>query len=292
MSAGILPTRAELRDLLELALPVVAVQVGLMTMGVVDSIMVGAISAAALAGTALGNIWFFAVTVFGMGSLMALDPVVSQAVGAGDDRAVGRAVQRGLLLALVITVPASLLLALTGPVLAALEQPAEVVPIAHGYVVREIPSVIAFLAFVVFRQTLQAMGRLAPLVAVILVANLVNAAANAVLIHGLLGFPALGVNGAAWATTISRWLMVILLLAFSWRVLRPTLVPFQRESLSPRPLGRMLAIGAPIGAHMQLEFGVFGVVGILMGRLGTEAVAAHQIALNLASLTFMVPLGV
>jgi MATE family multidrug resistance protein len=113
-----------------------------------------------------------------------------------------------------------------------------------------------------------------------------------VLIHGYLGFPALGVDGSAWATTIARWLMFLLLIVLARRELLPTLRPWLRESLSPGPLARMLAIGAPIGVHMQLEFSVFGVVGILMGRLGTEAVAAHQIALNLASLTFMVPLGV
>lgn len=291
-TAGLLPDRNELRELLTLALPVVAVQVGLMTMGVADSIMVGGISAAALAGTALGNVWFFAAAVFGMGILLALDPVVSQAVGAGDEAGVGRAVQRGFLLSLLISLPVSLLLLMTGPVLTALGQPAEVVPIAEGYVLREVPSVFPFYAFIVVRQTLQAMGRLAPIVWVIVAANLANIGLNAVLIHGLLGFPELGVNGSAWATTIARWLMLVLLIRVAWDSLRPTLVPLRPESFAAAPIGRMLAIGAPIGAHMQLEFGVFGVVGILMGRLGTEAVAAHQIALNLASLTFMVPLGV
>ena len=89
-----LPTRSELRELMVLAAPVVAVQVGIMLMGVVDSIMVGAISAAALAGTALGNVWFFAVAVFGMGILMAIDPLVTQGVGARDELAIRRAVQR------------------------------------------------------------------------------------------------------------------------------------------------------------------------------------------------------
>ena len=290
--SAILPTRSELRELLSLAAPVVAVQVGLMLMGVVDSIMVGAISAAALAGTALGNVWFFAVAVFGMGILMAIDPLVTQGIGARDEPAVRRAVQRGILLALGLSLPVSLLLLVTGPVLSALDQPAEVVPIAAGYVVREVPSVFPFYAFIILRQTLQAMGRIAPIVWVTAIANVANVGMNAVLIHGLLGFPALGVNGSAWATTIARWLMLLLLLRLAWRELRPTLRPWLRESLALRPIGRMIGIGAPIGAHMQLEFGVFGVVGILMGRLGTNAVAAHQIALNLASLTFMVPLGV
>ena len=285
-------SRTDLRELARLAFPVVTVQVGLMTMGVVDSIMVGRISAAALGGVALGNVYFFAVCVFGMGVLLALDPVIAQAVGARDDIAIARGFQRGVLLALALTIPASLLLLPTGSVLAAFGQPADVVPIAAGYVVREIPSVFPFYAFVVFRQGLQALGRMRPIVVTIVAANLLNVGLNWVLIYGKLGAPALGPNGSAWATTISRWVMLAMVVALAWQSLRRYLVPFRHEALEGAPLRRMLAIGAPIGVHMQLEFGVFGTVGLLMGRLGTEAVAAHQIALNLASLTFMVPLGV
>lgn len=287
-----LPTRSELRDLLALALPVVTVQVGLMTMGVIDSVMVGRISAAALGGVALGNVFFFAASVFGMGILMALDPVVSQAVGAGDQPAIARGVQRGVLLSLLIMLPVSLLLLATGPALKALGQPAEIVPIATGFVLREIPGIFPFYAFIVIRQTLQALGRMRAIVAVIVLANLLNVGLNWILIFGNLGAPAMGANGSAWATTISRWVMLVAIAALAWGSLRPYLLPLRPESLQWRPLGRMVAIGAPIGVHMQLEFGVFGTVGVLMGRLGTEAVAAHQIAINLASLTFMVPLGV
>ena len=106
--AAILPARSSLRELLQLAFPVVVVQVGLMLMGVVDSIMVGRVSAAALAGVALGNVYFFAFAIFGTGVVMALDPVVSQAVGADDEPAIARAVQRGLLLSALLTIPVSI----------------------------------------------------------------------------------------------------------------------------------------------------------------------------------------
>lgn len=281
-----------MRELLDLALPVVVVQVGLMLMGVVDSIMVGRLSAEALAGVALGNVYFFAVSIFGIGVLMALDPVVSQAVGAADETAVARAVHRGVLLALLLSVPCSLLLLFTGRALEALAQPAEVVPIAHEYALRIIPGVFPFFAFTVFRQVLQAMGRIAPIVWVTVAANLLNALLNWMLVYGELGMPALGANGSAWATSLSRWAMALLLLGLAWPELHGHLRQVTRESLAVRPLARMLALGAPIGIHMQLEFSVFGAVGLLMGRLGTTAVAAHQIALNLASLTFMVPMGV
>ncbi|HET9152119.1 MAG TPA: MATE family efflux transporter [Gemmatimonadales bacterium] len=287
-----LPDRADLRELLALALPVVVVQVGLMLMGVVDSIMVGRVSAAALAGVAIGNVYFFAVAVFGMGIVMALDPVVAQAVGAHDEPAIARAVQRGVLISLGLTLPCSLPLFFGGPVLTALAQPADAVSVAHGYLVRLVPSMFPFFGFIVFRQTLQAMGRMAPIVWLTVLANLLNAFLDWVLVYGKFGFPVLGANGAAWATTIARWAMMLGLLAAAWRDLHGHLKRWHPEVFELAPLRRMLAIGAPIGAHMQLEFGVFGAVGLLMGRLGTPALAAHEIALNLASLTFMVPLGV
>jgi MATE family multidrug resistance protein len=270
----------------------VVVQVGLMAMGVVDSIMVGRISAAALAGVALGNVYFYACAVFGMGTLLALDPIVAQAVGAGDDASVTRALQRGLLLSLGLSVPISLLLLPARPALQALGQPPEVVPIAAGYVLREIPGVLPFLAFTVLRQTLQALGRMRAIVAAIVLANLLNVLLNWMLIYGHWGAPAMGAFGSAWSTTISRWAMAGGLGALAWRALHPHLRALHPDTLAAVPLGRMVALGAPIGAQMQLEFGVFGAIGLLMGRLGTVPVAAHQIALNLASLTFMVPLGV
>ncbi len=280
------------RSLLALALPIVVVQVGSMAMGVVDSIMVGRLSAAALAGVALGNIYFFACVVFAMGVLLALDPVISQAVGAHDEPAVERGLQRGVLLALVLSIPASLVLLTVGPVLGALGQPAGVVPLAARYVVRELPGVFPFLAFVVLRQTLQALGRVRDIVVAIVVGNVVNLALNWVLIFGHLGSPALGVAGSAWATTASRWMMLGVLLTLAWPALGHRLRARHPEVLAMAPLRRMVVIGAPIGGQMQLEFGVFGVVALLMGRFGTVPVAAHQIALNLASFTFMVPLGV
>jgi MATE family multidrug resistance protein len=279
-------------ELVRLALPIVIVQVGLMAMGVVDSIMVGRISAAALAGVALGNVYFYACAIFGLGTLLALDPIVAQAVGARDHAAITRAVQRGLILSAALTVPITLLLITVRPALVLLGQPADVIPIASGYVWREIPGVLPFLAFTVLRQTLQALGRMRAIVLAIVLANLLNVVLNWALIYGHWGAPALGALGSAWSTTISRFGMTAGLGALAWRRLRPHLAPLHPETLAPAPLSRMLALGAPIGAQMQLEFGVFGAIGLLMGRMGTVPVAAHQIALNLASLTFMVPLGV
>lgn len=287
-----LPSRAELAALLRLAVPVVVVQVGIMLMGVVDSIMAGHLSAAALAAVALGNIYFFAIAIFGQGVLMALDPLVAQAVGAGDEPAVVRALQRGLVLALLLTLPIGLMLWPSGAVLAAVGQPAAVVPGAAAYDRIMVPGVLPFLAFVVLRQTLQALHRTRAIVVVIVLANLSNAGLNWLLIFGNWGMPALGVAGSAWATTVSRWLMALVLVGLAWRELGPRLRPWHADAFSAGPLVRMVKLGVPIGLQYQAEYTVFGTVALLMGRFGTVPVAAHQVAINVASLTFMVPLGI
>ena len=292
MSTLARPTAADLRETVRLALPVIVVQVGLMLMGVVDTIMVGRVSAAALAAVAVGNLYFFVVTIFGMGVLLALDPIVSQAVGAGDAGAVRRAVQRGLVLSAVMSVVVSLGLLGAGPVLRLARQPAEILPDATAYALVSIPGTLPFLAFVVFRQTLQALRRMRPIVVTIVVANLVNVALNWVLIFGHLGAPPLGAVGSGWASSAARWVATTVLVAAAWPTLGPLLRPFDRDALARGPLVRMLRLGLPVGFQPQLEAAAFGVIGLLMGSFGTVQVAAHQVAINLASLTFMVPLAV
>jgi len=286
------PKRIDVRSVFRLAAPVTAVQIGLMSMGAVDTIMVGRVSATDLAAVAIGNLYFFAIAVFGMGMLFALDPVISQAVGADDVPGVARGVQRAGLIAGVLSLGAMALLVPAGPMLTLARQPAEVVPVADAYAHGLIPGIVPFYAFVVFRQTLQAMGRVRPIVITVLAANAVNAGLNWVLIFGNLGAPALGAEGSSWVTSLSRWFMIALLLRFTWRDLEPVLRPLRRDAWRLRPLVRFVRVGAPIGAQQFLEFGVFGAAGLLMGLLGTVAVASHQVALQLAALTFMVPVGV
>lgn len=286
------PRRRELRELAQLAAPVALAQVGLMVQGVVDSIMVGRVSPADLAGVAIGNVYYFGMVVFGMGVLFALDPVVSQALGAGDDEGVALGVQRGLVLALALTAVSSVLLLPAEPVLRLLRQPPEVIPIAAGYAHASILGVLPFYLYVVQRQLLQAMGRLGPVLLAIVVANLANVFFNWVLIYGHLGAPAMGAVGSGWASSVSRILMAVLLAAFAWPHLRRYFRPWRPRALRWGPIVQMLRIGGPTGVQLQLEFGAFAAAGIAMGILGTVAVAGHQVAHNLASLTFMIPVGV
>ena len=282
----------ELRALVALALPVAVVQMGLVAQGLVDTAMVGRVDAAQLGAVTLGNLYFFSVAVFGMGLLFALDPLVSQAFGAGDRDAIEIAIQRGLILSVGLAAVTSVLLALAEPVFVLLRQPEEVVPVAAAYARTQITAMLPFYAFIVFRQVLQAVGRVAPVVWTILLANVLNAFANWILIFGNMGAPALGAVGSGWATTISRWFMWLCALGLGWRVLTPYLQRMHRDLFVAGPFKRIVRLGSPIGLQLFLEFGAFGAIGILMGWLGTVAIAGHQIALSLAAFAFMIPLGI
>lgn len=286
------PTIADMRALFTLALPVMAVEMGMMAMNVVDALFVGHLSATALAAVSLALVYYFTVVVIGMGTLIGFDALVSQAVGANDQVSVRRALQRGLLLAALLCIPLALILWPTGPVLRALHQPPEIIPIATRIVHLSILGLPGGLAFVVLRQTLQAMERLRPILLTVLLANLINAFCNWLLITGHLGAPALGVNGSAIASVIGRTTLPLILLWLGRDVLWPLLRVRDPLLFSIAPLLRMLRIGLPVGVQYLLEVGVFNAVALLMGVQATTTLAAHQVAINLASFTFMMPLGI
>jgi MATE family, multidrug efflux pump len=287
-----IPTRGEVRDVARLALPIVVVQVGLMLMGVVDAAMVGRVSAESLAAVALGNLYWICVVIIGQGTIMALDPVVAQAVGAGDEAAISRGLQRGVVLALLLTVVSSLALVPGEQFFTALRQPVDVAPVAAQYARVSIPGVLPFFLFVVLRQTMQAFKRLRPVVASVVVANLANVALDWILIFGHWGAPALGAVGSAIASTIGRWIMFVMLLISGWDAIGPHLRPWHGDAATWEPMRRMLQVGVPIGIHQWIEMAAFSAAMILVGWLGTVPLAGHQIALTLAALTYMVPLGV
>lgn len=283
---------AALRELLALALPIAGVQVGLLLMGTVEALIVGHVSAVALAAVALGHTYFFAAFVFGLGVMYALDPLMAQGLGAGDELQVTLAVQRGLILAVALAVVSAAIYVPAEAVFRLLGQPDEVVPLAAAFVHASILGALPALAFLVFRQALQALRRTRAIVLTIVAANIVNGVLCATLVFGWFGLPRFGVVGAAWAGTVARWFMVLLLLVLGWRELGPRLRPWRGESTDASALWRLLLLGFPMGVQVVLEFGVFAIVAVMMGRFGTVAVAGHQVAINLASLTFMVPLGI
>lgn len=263
-----------------------------MIMGVVDTVMIGRVSPADLAAVALGNLAFMSIGIFAMGVLFSLDPVVAQAVGANDDDGVARGLQRGLFMAVGLATAGALLMLLAEPTLRLLRQPDDVVPIAAGYVRAASVGIYPFLFYIVLRQTLQAMGRLAPIVWTVVLANALNLFFNWVFVFGHLGVSPMGAVGTGWASTLSRSVMFAALAVLSWPAIGHHLLPIRDRVFKPRAIHRMALLGIPIGVQMSLEYWAFGATSILMGLMGTLALAGHQVAINMAAVAFMIPLGI
>lgn len=284
----------EARRLTRLAAPVVATQLASMMLGVVDALMVGRIGVEPLAAASLGNVWVMGSLLAAMGIVLGIDPLVSQAHGARDAGRAGLALQQGLVVALLVSVPCVVSLFFTERGLVLLGQEAGLARLAHDYAIAQIPGVAPFLAFIALRQYLQGRAIVTPAMWVALLANGFNAFANWVLIYGNLGAPALGLVGSGVATSLTRVMLVATLAA--WIVLRRhhegAWLGWTRDALRLRGLVTVLRTGVPVALQFSLEVWAFQLSTLFAGRLGAPALAAHSIVLNIASVSFMVPLGI
>lgn len=286
--------RREFRPMFSLALPVVLAELGWMTMGIVDTLMVGRISPEAIGAVGIGTSLFMGVCIFAMGLLLGLDTLVSQAFGAGRVDECHRWLLHGVALALLLTVPISLVLFGLSATLPRWGLDPEVLRLTIPYFEIVTWSILPLLLYASFRRYLQGMGNVRPVMIALFTANLLNVFVNWILIFGKLGAPAMGVRGAAWATVIARVGMAGFLLGvivYRERGRRPGLfeTPLAIETGRMR---RLIALGAPAASQVTLEVGAFAAATVLAGRLAPVSLAAHQIAINIASFTFMVPLGV
>lgn len=284
----------ELSTLYKLAVPVAFTQLGMMMTTVVDTMMVGHLGNVPLAALALGNTWNWAFLVICLGLLMGLDPLIAQAHGRGNQPGCHLAMHRGIVLAGLMSIPAGLCMWLTEPILLLTNQDPEVARLAQTYNVWKLPTVPALLGFTVLRQYLQGRAIMAPAAWAMVVANLFNVLANWALIWGHLGMPALGLKGAAIATSLTSVVMVLALdVLMRWLDLNPVRMSgFNRQAFSFPGLRQILVLGWPIGLHMGLEHTAFGGSAILAGWIGVHAVGGHHVTLSLAALAFMIPMGI
>lgn len=292
MFRNFVPSAHDLRALVRLAVPIVIVQVGAMFMGVVDTWFVGHVSSRELAAASLGNLYVYGLQSFAMGVIWAVDPIVSQAMGARDHEAAALGIQRGLVIGLVIGTLTSLACLPAEPVFTLLRQPAEVIPRATAFVHTSSVSLAAMLLYMALRQSLQSMKQTNAILGTIIAGNIVNILLNNLFVFGRLGFPAMGAVGSALSSAIARFFMLGVLLMLSRRHLGPMLRPWRREALRVGPLLRTVKLGLPIGLQNSVEFTTFGSISVFAGWFGAEAIGGHQVAINFASLMFMVPLGI
>ncbi|WP_342377081.1 MATE family efflux transporter [Myxococcus stipitatus] len=309
MSTAVLPPQSELRPtlriefkaLMKLAIPIAIAQAGQALMGLVDTLVMGHAGTSQLAAAGLGNGLFFAISSFGMGLMMGLDPLLSQAIGARNESRARALLWQGGWLALaagsvlwllLFGVPA--LLPLVGVVEPELSQ-------TRDYLIWRSPSLPLMLAYMTVRTYLTSTANIRPLVVSTLVANVVNLMTDLLLVFGGAGLPewtgplrlvpALGVKGAAIDSVLCTALQLGIVL---YAVKRMTPPDAEKPSRKPvwADLSQAIRIGTPAGLHIAAEIGVFALAGVLAAGLGPASMAAHQIAISFSSLTFTVAVGV
>lgn len=279
---------------IQLAYPVIIGQLGIIMMGVVDSLMVGKLGAAPLAAASLGNSLTFIVLIIGIGVSLAVTPLVAIAVGADKYEDCGVYFRQSLLVNCVLSVIIAMIVFLAADFIIYFDQPLEVQVQAKSYMKIIGLSAIPLMFFQTYKQFIEGLSVMRPAMIIALLANLVNAGANWVLIFGKLGFPALGLDGAGWATFASRCFMAVTMMGFVMnnKFFKQFDVSFHFKSINWVVIKKILSLGLPSGFQYFFEVGAFSFAVVMVGWLGTKQQAAHQIAINLASISFMAVLGI
>ena len=286
-----------LRQIGPLAWPVFIGQVSVLAFGTIDTLLVARSSAADLAALAVGSAAYITVFIGFMGVLMALAPIVGQLQGAQRLPEAGKQVHQALWVAVALALLGSTLLAFPYPFLALSRAGPEVAEKVRGYLLALAFSLPASLLFTIYRGFNTAVGRPKVVMVLQVGALLLKLPLSAALVFGVpsLGVPALGVTGCGIATAVAMWAQVVA----AWLVMRrdPFYGPYQLFGRGlDRPdraaLGQHLRLGIPLGASILVEVTGFAFMAIFIARLGTTPVAGHQIAVNLVSMMFMMPLAV
>ena len=284
----------EIKTTFLLAYPVVLSQLGQVGVGVADSMMVGRLGALELAASSLANSIFFVVLMFGIGISMGLTPLVSKAYGKGKSNQISRLFSNSLFINFLTSLVLFGLILLFSQNLSILNQTEEVEVLALPFLLIITASLIPLMVFQTFKQFVEGLSQTKQAMFITIAANLVNVFLNWLLIWGHWGFPELGFLGAAWATLISRVLMMVLMGGYVLTSKRYNDFKIQIFRFKPNwtLCKRILKIGIPTGFQFIFEVSAFSAAAIMMGWISVNALAGHQIALNLASISYMMATGV
>lgn len=286
--------RAEISPMVRLALPLVFAEIGWMAMGIEDTMFVGRVSAQAMGAVGLGTMLFYGIAIFASGLLLGLDTVVSQSYGAGDRDDCRHSLISGVWLSLFLIPVVMGAIWLLNPLLSAWGIDPAVMSVTQPYLRVLNWSAPTLILFFGFRRYLQSINIVRPIMITLLTANLVNIFCNWIFVFGNLGAPAMGAEGSAWATFISRIYQFLVLGAVILQN-EPDLRHMSAH-VSWKPdfsrVRELLRLGMPAAGQIGLETGVFAVVTVLIGKLGAIPLAGHQIALQTVSMTYMMPLGI
>lgn len=294
MGSGLLSYRNHFGKTFHLAYPVMLSQLGHILVGIVDSIMVGQLGPTELAASSFANNFLAVFMMFGIGVTYGVTPMVAQADGKKDHSKITRLLRHGIILSIMAGVLLVLLMYLLTLFFPYMRQPEVVIDLGKPYFFIIASSLFPLIVFQGFRQFAEGMSITKPTMFITILANGLNVLLNYLLIYGKLGFPELGLNGAGWATLISRIVMAIAMIWFVRNYSRFkeyrsgfSLKHFKADFFKP-----MLKIGIPTGGQFVFEVGAFAMAAIMMGWLGTVPLAAHQIAISLVSLSYMMASGI
>lgn len=291
-------TFTEIRRTLALAFPIIIGQLSQMLMGITDSVMIGHVGAVPLAASAFGGMLFTVSFIIGVGLLLSVSVLGARAHGAKQSSACAEYLRHGMIIGAVMGVLGSLLILGMSLNLELFGQPAEVNAAGENFIRIIAFSLVPTLLFQVLRQFSEAVGHPWGPMGILLASVGLNVVLNWILIYGHFGAPALGLDGAGWATLISRTVALVAL--WAWLKHRNSVTrewPGRGDNTpwwAPVAWSRvreMLHIGVPAAGQLMFEAGAFGSAAVMMGWIGTVPLAAHQIALSCASTTFMIPLG-
>lgn len=286
--------RREIADTLRLAFPMAASQLGQVVMMTTDLALIGRLGGDAVAAAALAHTVLFACFVLGMGLVAAVAPLAAQAYGARQPRMIRRALRVGIWAAIGAGIPLTLLQLRGTELLIALGQDKAAAVLAGHYLQGLAWSLIPAWIFIAVRNFMSALDRPEPALWITIAAIPLNGILAYALIHGAFGMPQLGILGAGVATTAVNVAMCAAAF-YATAVMRPFAKYHVLGGLF-RPdwslLLRLVVLGLPISGAFALEYGLFAMAALMMGHLGTAQLAAHQIAFQVASILFMVPLGI
>lgn len=286
--------RDEVRITTRLAAPLAAGHISTGLIGLVDSVVAGHYSTAALAGVSVGTALYWLPMMVPMGTLMALPPAVSHLDGAGRRAEIGPLFRQGLWLAVLLGVAMFALLSLLPLLLQPMGIAADVLPNAQGFLRGIRWGVPAFTLYLCMRYLSDGLHWTLPTMLLGFGGLLVLAPLGYVMTFGRLGFPALGAAGLGYASAIMLWMQAVAFAIYLARARRFAELGLFAQFEPPRwrDIRPLLANGLPIGVMVAMEGSLFIVTALLMGRLGAVPSAAHQIAINVASITFMIPFGI
>ncbi|TNH03692.1 MATE family efflux transporter [Testudinibacter sp. TR-2022] len=287
--------RIEMRQLIKIALPILIAQIAQSSMGMIDTIMAGRVSAADMAAISIGASIWFPLVLFGHGLLLALPPTIAYLNGSGQRKRIAHQVRQGIWIVLLISMPLFALIYNSYVIVDFMGMEPRLATISSQYLQAMAFGIVPYLLMINFRGLNDGLAKTKPAMVIGFIGLLLNIPLNYIFIYGKLGLPAFGAVGCGIATALVNWLMMLMILIYCYRAKNQKdlkLFPQLLEKPDWLTLRKLLNLGVPIALTLCAEVTLFTIVSLLIAPLGANVVASHQITLQTSSFVFMLPLSI